>query len=426
MYSSIYNYEDKEVHVMRSGHKPFARFGAVLLALAMSFSLVCCTVQKPPAQNGIRIDPAPTYTYKDESLEYAKNVFYSVLYAIDTENGEKALTAGELANIKNTADALVAITADGSISEERYLAALRALYQKSETVASVVLGKAPLLALKELYATLSDLIGKSYVGSCLYEALMQGFENKHKSALEKYEQSGTGAHLVIAERQKKNVAALSQSIGKENISRLLDYVFLFSELTVSGAFEAGSVSLSDSEVLLLLSYLDPSALTVGAEGWELIFNLSADAVLLSDEPSFLRKMQFAAAKNGDGAELSKKMNCFIRLICSVQQRLDETAVSMMREGKGMDLVLRMVSTFNREDFENLDAILSISFENLEYSTLAKSYYGADYTAFYQNIESCTIEQLISEQNSDTLKFTLKGYIAGKCPALAYAIFEADD
>ncbi len=407
----------------------YIRIAAMLLLLAIAFSLVSCYGEKSGGQspqNGIEILPTPVYTYKEETVAYAKTVLYSVLYAVQTAKKAQSPSRSEIDEMQRTAEVLVSVTADGSISEERYLSALRAVYAQVETIADVLVGKRPLAEVESLYATLADLIGKRYVADCLYEALLRYFEYRRQAAENSYAQTGTAAHLVVIRQQQKNIAALKESVGRKNLSFLLDYAFLLSEIKSEGVFDTGAIELSDSELLMLLTYLDPSEMSIGAEGWELLLCLSAETVLLSESPGFLRKMQFAAAKNGDAAELSKKMDAFVALICASQSRLDKDSVALVREGNFSELLLQTVRKFEAEDFERLDEVFSVSFENLEYSTLANGYYGAAYSEFLKDPPRCTLAQLIAAQNTDALYNTLKGYIAGKCPALAYAMFEADD
>lgn len=398
---------------------------ALFFLFSLSLSLVSCGAPQKDVQHGIEIAAPSVYTYKEETLEYAKDAVYAVLYAKELQNGASP-SASALEKIEEKAKSLVALTANGGISEQRYLSAARALYAQAETLARVLSGERPISEIKALYGTLSDLIGKEYIGGCVYELLLQGFESKRQAALKSYDASGAAAHLVIAQRQEKNISALKNSVGKENVCRLLDYAFLFSELALGSSFDAGAVALSDAEILMLLTYLNPAALTVGEEGWELIFNLSSEAVLLTDAPSFLQKMQFAAAKNGDGAELSKKMDALLSLLCTSQNRLDTASVALIREGRLFEFFAKLVSKFTAEDFALLDEALSISYENLEYSTLAQSYYGASYTAYLSDLQTYRLDNLIQAVGTDAFENILKGYIAGKCPALSYAIFEADD
>ena len=398
---------------------------ALLSAVLLAATLLSSCRDSGGVKNGITVEPAPHYTYSDSSLAYAEELLFSILYEIEAERGG-AVSSAKSAELRESAGALVSLGANGKISEEKYFSLIRTMYSERTALARALLGKAPLSSVERVWRTFTDTAGRDYSSELLFELMISHFEKERKDALDAYEKDGAPYQLVLAERQTKNITALNDGIGKENLAGLIDYAFLLSEIALNPSFDSGAVRLTDGEVLLLLTYLDPADLTLSAEGWELVFTLSADTLLLSGEPSFLRKMHFAAAKNGDAAELSLLMSELISLIRSVQSRLDTDAVALIRSCDREALITEIVRGFEAEDFDRLDRLLSVGFENLEYSTLAHGYYGEPYGEYLEDLRTYTKDELVSTKDTDALYDTLKGYIAGKCPALSYAIFMEND
>jgi hypothetical protein len=300
------------------------------------------------------------------------------------------------------------------------------VYDGRGAVVGLLTGEGDISSIEELYLTATDLSGKEYFSGVLYELMLYGYEKERDRALSLYEESGAGYQLVIANNNQKKIDALTESVGRENVSRVLDLVFLLAELWEGGSFEAGGASLSDGEVLMLLTYRSAEELSVGAAGWELILTELSGSALIKKSPSFFEKIAFAASKNGDMTELAEKMPRFISLLAKIQSRLDTEDAGYLKSGDSEAFVLSVMGKFDGEDFSELDCILSLSYENLEYSSLATDYFGSGYTEYFKSFATADIDALRASVGTDEFLETLKGYVAGKCPALAYAIFVEND
>lgn len=401
-------------------------FFSVLFLLALS--LFSCSEERESPYEGIEITPSATvkYTYSDEAKSSGEELIYGTLYCYESECGRVKVSAAEAARLRARAADMSRICADGKISEEKYLSLLRTVYDGRERLAELLLGEGDISSVEELYLTAADLSGKDYFGNILYELMLYSYEKERDRARSLYEENGAGYQLVIANNYQKKIDALVGSVGRENVSRVLDLVFLLSELWEGGELEAGGASLSEGEVLMLLTYRSPEELTVGASGWELILSELSGSALIKDEPSFLEKLAFAASKNGDIAELSEKMPRLISLLAKIQSRLDTADAGYLKSGDCEALILSVLSDFDSEDFSELDYLFSISYENLEYSSLATDFYGSGYSEYFKTLTTADIDALRASVGTDALFDTLKGYIAGKCPALAYAIFTQND
>ncbi len=408
----------------------FCHLGRLLRILALAllatalFSLISCAEDRESPYEGIEITPSVsvTHTYSEGTLEYAEELIYGVLYSYESECGKVKVSAAKVERLHGRAAEIAELSADGKISEESYLALLRAVYAEREVLAGLFYGESELSSLEELYLTATDLSGREYFCGVLFELMLYHYEKERDEALSAYAASGAGYQLALANKNQKNIDTLKESVGRENISRVLDLLFLIAELSCGDAFLAGGASLSDGEVLMLLTYRSPEELTVGTDGWSLILTELSSTVLIKESPSFLEKMYFAAAKNGDVAELSERMPRAISLLSKIQSRLDTADAAYLKSGDGAALASSVLGKFDEADFSELDYVLSISYENLEYSSLATEYYGAEFTEYFGNLTTADISALRASVGTDTFIQTLKGYIAGKCPALAYAIF----
>lgn len=401
-------------------------FKLVTLVSLIASALLLCSCREVGADTtGITVEQAPVYTYTDSSLEYAEQLIYSVLEKVETERvGEPSQS--KLAKLRDLSSEISKIAANGMISEERYLSVIREIYGEREVISGVICNKLPLASAEPLWRDVITAAGRDYASELLFELLLLDFENKRESALEEYETGGAGYQLALAEKHAKNILTLKREIGRENLSLLLDYAFILCELAIDPSLDEVGVSLSDGEILMLINYLDPAEIKMSAAGWELALTLPADAVLSLENPGFISKMYFAAAKNGDVEKIASQMQEVISLIRAVRSYLTTDTVADVRAGDGAAAVTDILNEFNTEDFERLDRILSIELQNSEYSTLARDYYGAAYEEYLDGIRVYTVEELIAAKGTDSIYETLKGYIAGRCPALSYAIFCEND
>ncbi len=396
------------------------KFLAFIFLFSVMLALSSCS-DDGIAGEGITVEPRPQYSYSEESLEYAEELLYSILWEAETERlGE--LGQSKIAELNAAAGNISEILANGMISEERYLSLIRTAYGERKTIAGVLCGRLPLFRAEPVWRALISEAGRDYASDILFEILLLDFENKRQAALDEYESGEAGYQLALAERYTKNIAALKEGVGRENLALLLDYAFMICELILDPSFDGGGISLTDDEVLMLINHLDPAELSLSSEGWELALTLPADAVLNMEEPDLLWKMYFAAAKNGDAARIAGQMPDVISLICSVRSGLTADTVADIRAGDGAAALTDIVNGFDAEDFDRLDRILSTELQNVEYSTLAYGCYGAAYEEYLASLRTYTKEELIQSKNTDLLYETLKGYIAGRCPALSYAIF----
>ena len=399
--------------------KYIIRVMSIVLLTVMLISMVSCNEDNENQINGIKItEDAP---YSENALESARRTVRSLI-----ENYYKSVISQNIPeNMANKisimTDRIVEITAEKPMSEDTYLDFIGELHENGDDAISEFItfketGEGGLEKTKELYLTLSSMLGSDYVGETLYEIILYVYDYKYEDRMTKYLQYGYSYLKSEAEQLSNEKAVLVNEVGKAKFSDALRLSLAMSEIFLGGAFESDKMSsFSNKEILAFLQSLGISEMDISAEGWALF--LSKVLPEYAGE-SYSSKLLAKIKENGDISVL-KYVVLYTVDSLNVIEKLSADDIFVIREGGKIQKLELIFSKFGDKEWENIEKIGALEFKNEEYDQIATKLYGREYEEYVNSLQPVTVEQLRLSVGEEGFYDMLTNYLATICPAFGY-------
>lgn len=405
----------------------FLKFISVLLVMTMLAFLCGCTQGSAP-KSGIEIIPKEdSYEYADEAEAYAKSVMHSFLYSLETKNGTEKISAKRAEEIKKNAEKVYALLPN-TLTPNEHMQFYKILAQHTSKIAdgiNMLLSgdvKTGFERLEEPYLDFSSEHYKEFLATAVYNIACNDYEEKYQAQIDSYELYGKDYMLDIALRYKERKSVLEGDIGVKGIEQLIEHFFIIGDLFYGNALESSTLSgFTNEEILLFMEAINLGELEITEKGYELLLQTYAEAAIVNQNKTFFEKVIFAASQNGDITSFSAFVKEIAFLVGDAQSSLSSEDVELLREGKMSDFLCRCIENFDESDWARFDEICNLEIRRDEYTALAVSYYGDDFSAYMDTLSVKTIEELKLSVGKDNFNQTLKEYIAGICPAFSYGM-----
>ena len=408
----------------------------LLLAIAIFSLLVlsgCDKAVRPTVQEGIEIENEALSPYTDEASALADGVISSLISYYHTATDA---TSPEASVLAQRATRLQKITEEHLLPEDDYLHFMRLLREKGPLLIDEIVklrqGETLDFALwKEWYLALTELTGTEYLADLLHSLSLFLYDAKYKDAMHLFNTTGNVNQKVKAQKYQAERTVFSENIDKADTRVLLSTLLFFGDLTVGGAFDEGAMMLfSDEEILLFLKHVDLSELSVGKDGWALLFDYAASYIGEMKVPSYSAKLFWAAAKNKnystgktDAELLAERMPTLLHLLCSAQEGLLAEDVMLIREGDGIGILENALSRMNEEERSLFLSLCELAPNRRAYEAVAVQYFGDAYTAYAESATACTAEELLTSVGTQNFRKTFEGFLASLSPAFSILMTE---
>ena len=399
--------------------------GMAFVALCLLLALFLTACAPAPLFDGIALstDNGTPPSHDTALREEMRLALYEILCEARVAVGGASPTTELLDELRREAEEIEEILAVGPLGEEGYSSLAELLTKEKETLALLVCGKA--VAREEtgaLYRALRATVGRAFLGHLLYGLAVRYYTVRYEQQMALYEERG---HAYLLQRAQEYLSALEilrADISPTGLAQIADLFFFFGAFLYGGALpEEGLLAFTDEELLFLVSQLDIDPDVMGTNGWSLILTAFGNTKISTANMYFSDKVTFAAAKNGDTLLLAEEMPKILSLLLRLKDRLTAEDIAPLRSGNRAAALSALFSHFGEEDWSLLSHLSALPIKADEYSRLAEGYYGEGYQAYLADHRTATLEELRTALGSDTFDKTLKGYLAGICPAFAYEL-----
>ncbi len=402
----------------------------LILILSVTLLLFGCNESGdvPTVKTGIEIEPSEIEPHSHSSEVRAKAVIFELLKKNLLGAEERELTEEEAEQLLADAERLRLMSVEQLISEDKYLAHIDLLEEHGgrllSELSALVEGKADKAsydALSDIYLKLCAEAGADYVGRVMYGTCLYVYDQKYKEKMALYEKGGQKYYLVHANEIKANRDIFEGQIGAESFSSVIRLAVFFGKLINADVLgEESALGFTDAELLIFIKYPVVSDVKIGKDGYKLLGGYYCDMLAFADETSFWQELLYTACiKNPDTVfDVADEL---IALISSVQKKLTDSDVALMRDGKWRELVCSAASRFDADDWELFETVTTAKITKPAYDKVAQSFFGNDYEDYKTSITAVSLEELREAVGTDGFYNALEGYIFGRSPAFSYGM-----
>lgn len=388
----------------------------ILLALLSAFGAGGCAHTPATVQTGIVIVQSGSPVYSEEEVSTLQENVYALLLTYTKANKTANPTEKMKANLQGYAKQIVGVISGMGMSL-RSFSALTALCGKEESGEEIASFTPS--SLSAFYADIASAIGFNNAGILSYRLILLYYDILYSQSMDRYQTYGYSYLLTQAEKTAAEKELFETEIGESN--------FLLAAQTACGVCALGDslgtslAALSDGEILTLLQAQKSTSLTLSAEGWKLLFSYLQR--LLANE--YWGDLLAAAQKNGDIEIVASQMNGVMQLLKSIQSKLTTEEITLLKEGKKEELLLKIYSSLSEDDLALADSVLtelSGMPPTTDYDEAASARFGEAYEEYKQGVKTYSLSEVKTNiLKVDILKL-LEGFTAGISPAVAYGIF----
>ncbi len=401
----------------------------ILIALLLCGSLVACTEEEEPVQNGIVIVKKEKSIIKEKGLNTTLEDLFNG--AVQEKTGRDLKTARN--RIEKVCVKAERTIRDNNVGNEVYVAILEELQRDQDVKISALVklidGEIT-QEMKDLTLFLINQLGKNVFSQTVYNCFACYLETVYKEYKDNDYKEST------VKRAKEDWEDFL-TIGQEDFTSMLSIAILAVDLSSADEEkleeESKKFTFNDGEIAAIARSLDLSS-GIPVTGWKVMLRLVGS--LMSDSSFwgmvYNKANIFLADDKGDDFEIvATSLFTFMPLITSVQKNIKAEWISAIQEG-GDEAYRIVLESFREEDWERLKDVLEIKLSG-NYWDVGINYFGydSDFITYSASVVTYTVEDLkncINEQEGLTVKDlskVMEGIVANISPLFSYYGWQYD-
>lgn len=380
-----------------------------MLSAAMVIAPACAV---KIVHTGIEVQPSPPVTYSQQCISDLQDSLRAFISDYVRHNyGEDALTQTMLERVDEYADGISQVVLDTGMPQDGVYALVDLAESRGEELFTALSPR----ELAALYVALSDAVGSRYADALMYGASLYYYQVNYESDMRRYEEYGYSYLLERAQECARERADIEQYVGERNFGRVLAAVYALGSITdgVGGGLD----SVTDGELLSIIQMQDFSDISVAQQGWRALAGFFGRI----GQNTFFGAFLNSAAEQGELSVVSSSLSGLLPVFGDFIDCLTEGDMAALRVGNVRKMTTAVFARFSPEQFERFISVWDISLAG-SYEDVALEFFGEEYLRYSQSVATYSAEQLRSSVGTENFFEILEGYIAGKVPCLAYALF----
>lgn len=395
------------------------RAAVLLICISLLLSLVGCgSGGEEIKREGIMIeDDAP---YSEAAKEYAGEVIEELILYGYKKSVTQNVSEAKAAELSSLSARVLALTADTSLSEAQYLYLFDTLSKHGQGVVDELVAlrrgeTSSLTKSEELYSLLGGVLGADTVGSLLYDICLLRCDMRIEKLKARYEEHGFSYLLLDIAAAEDDARVLRECIGRDAFAAVMKNAVALVSLMREGTESVGSFS--DGELLVILSHLEIGNISIGSEGWELLFSM----ITPSGTDTYRAKILNALKSSGDIEKFAAVSDDTVAFIALLNTRLTKDDIAKIRDGRGAAAIGRIFTSLDEEELLLFKKITETEINNALYSELALAEYGEDYEEYLSSIKEVSYGELTESIGTDSFSDNLDNYLRCRFGALYYEV-----